>query len=200
MLPASRPRNGRLVQRVRPRHLPRLHDLQPRRDPLPGPLGPGERRRPRRPERPAPLVEPAGHRHDDADRDQRRHLPARARAGGADLRQRRLDLRVGRAQRHGGRARGLVPPALGRLPPLRPGSPRPEHARALVDRSAARGLSRPGPLPPALPRLRPRGLGRSPRRHSQRRHRRRVRRDLRDPRRRDRARAPGRLRPRRQRA
>ena len=40
--------------------------------------------------------------------------------------------------------------------------PRHEHAGALVDRSAARELSRPRPIPPALPRLRTRRLGGRP--------------------------------------
>ena len=39
MLPAPRPRDGRLVLGMRARDLPRLHDLRPGRHPLPRPLG-----------------------------------------------------------------------------------------------------------------------------------------------------------------
>ena len=66
VLPAPRPRDGRLVLRVRARHLPGLHDVRAGRDPLPRPFRPGARCGEGRPERPAPLGEPAGHRHDDA--------------------------------------------------------------------------------------------------------------------------------------
>ncbi len=39
LLPAPGPRDGRLVLRVRARHLPRLHGLRAGRDPLPRPRG-----------------------------------------------------------------------------------------------------------------------------------------------------------------
>ena len=148
-------------------------------------------------------------RDDDVDRDQRRHLPAAARWWRLDQRQLGLDLRARRARHEGDRRqrparrprRGrVVASAHGGIPPLRPHPPRLEHARALVDRPAARGLPRVRAVPPALSRLRPRWVGRGADRDPQRHHRRRVRRDLRDPRRGDRARAPGDLRARRQRA
>ncbi len=155
VLPAPRSGDGCLVLRVRARHLPRLHDLQPRRDPLPRPrrreARPGEEGRP---EPRSAARRPAGHRHGDADRDQRRHLLPPARGRRLDQRQLGLDLRARRALRPAGRARRLVPADHGRLPPLRPDPSRDEHARALVDRPAARGLPRPDPLSPALPRLR----------------------------------------------
>ena len=79
MLPAPRPRDGRLVLGVRPRDLSRLHDVQPGRHPLPRPRRASHRARRASSRRRPELDQPAGDRDDDADRDQRRHLPAPAR-------------------------------------------------------------------------------------------------------------------------
>ncbi len=202
MLPAPGPGNRRLVLRVRPRHLPGLHDVPPRRDPVPRPLRPGAGHATGRAERPAARQQDRN-RDEDADRDQRRDLPAPACRRRAGQRERRLDLRArcplhpeDRLERPGRRPRRgrVVPAAHGRLPPLRADPPRDEHARALVDRPPARGLARAAAVPPALSRLRTRRLCRGAGRQSWCGHRRSFGRDLRDPRRGDRARTAGHLR------
>ena len=151
--------------RVRPRHLPGLHGLRARRDPLSRPRGSGAGRRTRDHGRPpGRLRGRRGARHEDADRAQRPRLLPQPRAGldpqpglGLALREGRPLHRLAVHQRARGR-RVVASDHFG-VPARQPHPPRAEHARAL-DRRRPRGAGdRAGAVPRALHRFRARRLG-----------------------------------------
>ena len=150
---------------VRSRDLPGLHDVRAGRHPLPGSRDDGRQDRGAAPgsaTRIAVALADGADRDFHAHRDQRRRVPARTADG-----RRHLSAQSGWIYVHGvlvssavdsaGQVVGVSEGEWWRLitahvPPLRPASPRDEHARPLVHRASARGVLRSRALPARLSR------------------------------------------------